>query len=61
MRIFLGIIGIAILGIGVRSLINGTFMLENVLPSIPKTAGNLVLIVIGFILVAYGFKNYKGK
>ncbi|EMY4799554.1 hypothetical protein PDR89_25420 [Bacillus cereus group sp. Bc002] len=59
MKIFLGIIGLVILGIGVRALFSGTFILENVIPSISHTAGNILLIIISIVLIAFGFKDHK--
>ncbi|MED1613217.1 hypothetical protein [Bacillus paranthracis] len=59
MKIFLGIIGLVIFGIGVRALFSGTFILENVIPSISHTAGNIILIIISIVLIAFGFKDHK--
>ncbi|MGQ7875628.1 hypothetical protein [Bacillus sp. 1A] len=61
MKIFLGIIGLVIFGIGVRALFSGTFILENVIPSISHTAGNIILIIISIsiVLITFGFKGHK--
>jgi hypothetical protein len=60
-KVMIGILGLVILKISIQGLFEGKFILANVLPNISYTFGNIGLIILGFILVAAGFKGFNDE